>query len=89
MPIAAAIASASPPVRFRARSGPRPRPDVNAQETRRIEAEAERAARARDAAARLDRLLEALELFQRPTIGHLPLHGFAQSAAKGVRAGSS
>jgi hypothetical protein len=61
MPIAA-IASASPPVRLRARSGSRPRPDVNAQAARRVEAEAERVARACDAAARLDRLLEALEV---------------------------
>jgi hypothetical protein len=60
-PIAAAIASASPPVRLRARSRSRPGPDVNAMEARRIEAEAERTARACDAAARLDRLLEALE----------------------------
>jgi hypothetical protein len=57
---AAAIASAPLPVRLRARSGPRPRPDVNAQETRRIEAEEERTARACDAAARVDRLLVAL-----------------------------
>jgi hypothetical protein len=61
MPIAAAIASASPPVRFRARGGPAPRPDVNAMAARRCEAEAERAARASDAAVRLDRLLEALD----------------------------
>jgi hypothetical protein len=61
MPIAAAIASAPLPVRFRARSRSRPGPDVNAMEARRIEAEAERAARACDAAARLDRLLVALE----------------------------
>jgi hypothetical protein len=61
MLIAAAIASAPLPVRFRARSRPRPGPDVNAQAARRIEAEAERAARACDAAARLDRLLIALE----------------------------
>jgi hypothetical protein len=60
-PIAAAIASASPPVRFRARGAPRPGPDVTAQAARRCEAEAERTARAHDAAARLDRLLEALE----------------------------
>jgi hypothetical protein len=39
----------------------RPRPDVNAMAARRIEAEAERAARASGAAALLDRLLEALE----------------------------
>jgi hypothetical protein len=62
MPIAAAIASAPLPVRFRAGSGPRPGPDVNAMEARRIEAEAERTARARDAAARVDRLLEGLEV---------------------------
>jgi hypothetical protein len=64
MPIAAAIAIASAPlpVRFRARSGPRPGPDVNAQAARRIEAVAERIARAYDAAARLDRLLVALEV---------------------------
>jgi hypothetical protein len=40
---------------------PRPGPDANARAARRIEAEAERTARARDAAARLDRLLIALE----------------------------
>jgi hypothetical protein len=61
MPIAAAIASAPLPVRFRARSAPRPCPDINALAARRVEAEAERTARARDAAARVDRLLATLE----------------------------
>jgi hypothetical protein len=61
MPIAAAVASASPPVRFRVRGGPRPGRSADAMEARRIEAAAERMARACDAAARVDRLLEALE----------------------------
>jgi hypothetical protein len=62
MPIAAAIAkrdlASSFPRKIRP---PRPGPDANARAARRIEAEAERTARARDAAARLDRLLIALE----------------------------
>jgi hypothetical protein len=60
-PIAAAIASAPLPVRCRARGAPRPGAAANAQAARRVEAEAERIARACDAAARLDRLLVALE----------------------------
>jgi hypothetical protein len=66
MPIAIASASAPPPVRFRAKGGPRPGPDVNAMAARRCEAEAERIARACDAAARLGRLLEALD--EAPTV---------------------